>query len=96
VRPVESCRLWRYTWFDRFRLVVAVVIFISIWIAWFVHWAQFLLAFGLPRRLFDWVLVVTSVEVRSVLLVCGLVVVGLYAAAYAWQRRVWQSGGTRS
>jgi hypothetical protein len=39
---------------------------------------------------------VTSVEVRSVLLVCGLVVVGLYAAAYAWQRRVWQSGGTRS
>lgn len=97
IQPNLGDRLWKYMWFDRFRLAVAVVIFVSQFGLFGLSVGRnLLLALGLPRRLFGWVLVVSSVEVRLVLLVCGLVVVGLYAVVYAWRRRVWRPGGTRS
>jgi hypothetical protein len=90
-------RLWEYTWFDHLRLATAIIIFVSQFGLFGLSVGRnLLLALGLPRRLFDWVLVVTSVEARLVLLVCGLVVAGLYAVVYAWRRRVWRSGGARS
>jgi hypothetical protein len=90
-------RLWKYTWFDHFRLVIAAVIFVTQFgLLGLSVGRNLLLALGLPPRLFDWVLIVTSIEVRLVLLVCGLVVVGLYAVAYAWQRHAWRSGSARS
>jgi hypothetical protein len=96
VRP-NLDRLWEYTWFDHFRLAVAIVIFVSQFGLFSLSVGRnILLDLGLPRRLFDWVLIVTSIEARLVLLVCGLVVVGLYAVVYAWRRRVWRSGGARS
>lgn len=96
IQPNLEDRLWKYMWFDRFRLMVAIVIFVSQFgLLGLSIGRNLLLALGLPRRLFDWVLVVSSIEARLVLLVCGLVVVGVYAVVYAWQRRVWRSGGTR-
>lgn len=90
-------RLWEYVWFDRFRLVVAAVIFVSQFGLFALSVGRnLLLVLGLPRRLLDWVLAVTSMEMRLALLMCGLIVVGIYAVVYAWRRRVWQSGGTRS
>lgn len=90
-------RLWKYTWFDHFRLVVAVAIFVSQFGLFGLSVGRnLLLALGLPDHSFDWVLVVTSIEARLVLLLCGLIVVGIYAVVYAWRRRMWQSGGTQS
>jgi hypothetical protein len=93
IQPNFEDRLWKYAWFDYFRLVVAAVIFISQFGLFGLSVGRnIMLALGLPRRLFDWVLIVASLEMRLALLTCGLIVVGIYVVVYVWRWRVWQSG----